>query len=119
MSSPVPTSTSTRPKDLEGSLSVLGSSGSVEIGGFAVNQIRDWHFDDARPDDEDVMARYSVNPPDVYGYGHQMYLEHVASCIQNGQKQLVGGREGRRSLELIRAIYEAAESGGKVKVHKH
>ena len=34
----------TRPKDLEGSLSVLGEGGTVEIGGFAVNEIRHWNF---------------------------------------------------------------------------
>jgi UDP-N-acetyl-2-amino-2-deoxyglucuronate dehydrogenase len=34
----------TRPKDLEGSLSILGSTGSVVIGGFAVNRIESWNF---------------------------------------------------------------------------
>ena len=32
------------PKDLEGSISVLGEQGTVEIGGFAVNEMRTWHF---------------------------------------------------------------------------
>ena len=36
--------TAARPTDLEGSLSILGEKGTVEIAGFAVNQIRHWRF---------------------------------------------------------------------------
>ena len=114
----VETTTSTRPRDLEGSLSVMGSAGSVEIGGFAVNRIRRWHFDPALPEDQAVTALYSENPPDVYGYGHAMYLRHVFNSLQNGEPQLVGPQEGRRCLEFIKAIYEAARMGARVKVHK-
>ncbi len=38
--------TAARPTDLEGSLSILGEKGTVEIAGFAVNQIRHWRFVD-------------------------------------------------------------------------
>ena len=114
----VETTTSTRPRDLEGSLSVMGSTGSVEIGGFAVNRIRRWHFDPTKPEDDAVTALYSENPPDVYGYGHAMYLRHVFNCLQNGEPRLVGPQEGRRCLEFIKAIYQAANTGARVKVHK-
>ena len=69
--------TATRPKDLEGSISVLGEGGTVEIGGFAVNKMKTWSFVEPMPGDEDVMERYSVNPPNVYGFGHQAYYEYV------------------------------------------
>ena len=39
--------TAARPKDLEGSLSILGEKGTVEIAGFAVNKIRHWRFSEA------------------------------------------------------------------------
>ncbi|MHB8893770.1 MAG: Gfo/Idh/MocA family protein [Candidatus Geothermincolia bacterium] len=106
--------TATRPKDLEGSISILGERGTVEIGGFAVNKMLTWSFADTVPDDEDVMSRYSVNPPNVYGFGHQAYYEHVVDCIVNDRQALVDGLEGRRSLELISAIYESIESGQEV-----
>lgn len=108
--------TATRPQDLEGSLSVLGETGSVEIGGFAVNQMKIWNFDDPLPEDHEVLAKYSVNPPNVYGYGHQAYYEHVIHSIQNNTQQLVDGLEGRRSLELINAIYESIETGREVRL---
>ena len=106
--------TAVRPKDLEGSVSVLGEGGSVEIGGFAVNQMKIWQFTQPTAGDEDVIAKYSVNPPNVYGFGHQAYYEHVVDCILNRKTQLVDGLQGRKSLELISAIYESVETGQEV-----
>lgn len=102
--------TATRPKDLEGSLSILGEGGSVEIGGFAVNEMKVWNFSEPVPEDATVMERYSVNPPNVYGFGHQAYYEHVVDCIRRDTQHLVDGLEGRKSLELINAIYESVET---------
>lgn len=99
-----------RPKDLEGSISILGERGSVVIGGFAVNQLQTWQFVDAQEEDDSVIQSYSVNPPNVYGFGHQAYYEHVVDVVANGGPQLVDGIQGRRSLELISAIYESIET---------
>jgi UDP-N-acetyl-2-amino-2-deoxyglucuronate dehydrogenase len=106
--------TAARPKDLEGSISVLGEGGTVEIGGFAVNKMKVWNFVEPMPGDEDVMEKYSVNPPNVYGFGHQAYYEHVVDCIKNNSRHLVDGLQGRKSLELINAIYESIETGKEV-----
>jgi predicted dehydrogenase len=103
-----------RPKDLEGSLSILGEGGAVVIGGFAVNRLETWQFADEMPEDAQVVQNYSVNPPNVYGFGHQAYYEHVVDVITNGGPQLVDGIQGRRSLELISAIYESIETGREV-----
>jgi predicted dehydrogenase len=106
--------TAVRPKDLEGSISILGEKGTVEIGGFAVNEMKHWNFVESQEGDADVIERYSVNPPSVYGYGHAAYYDHVIDAISNGKKHLVDGLEGRRSLELINAIYESVETGREV-----
>jgi UDP-N-acetyl-2-amino-2-deoxyglucuronate dehydrogenase len=108
--------TAARPADLEGSISLLGELGSVEIGGFAVNEIRLWKFVQPDADDAKVMSDYSVNPPNVYGFGHQAYYEHVIDCIRHDKQQLVDGLEGRKSLELISAIYESIETGKEVQL---
>jgi predicted dehydrogenase len=106
--------TATRPKDMEGSLSILGEGGAVEVAGFSVNRIRTWQFSEPLPSDAEVMERYSVNPPNVYGFGHQAYYEHVMDCLDNGCPALVDGLEGRRSLELITALYESIETNREV-----
>ena len=106
--------TAARPKDLEGSISILGEKGSVEIGGFAVNEMKVWNFTQKLPGDAEVMTKYSVNPPNVYGFGHQAYYEHVVESIERNSQHLVDGLGGRRSLELITAIYESIETGKEV-----
>jgi predicted dehydrogenase len=106
--------TATRPVDLEGSFSILGEKGTVEIAGFAVNQIRHWHFVDELPSDKDVIEKFSVNPPNVYGFGHQAYYQHVIDCLVHQRAALVDGLEGRKSLELISAFYESIETGQEV-----
>jgi predicted dehydrogenase len=106
--------TATRPSDLEGSLSILGEMGVVEIAGLAVNQIRHWRFVDELPSDKDVIEKFSVNPPNVYGFGHQAYYQHVVDCLVNQRAALVDGLEGRKSLELISALYASIETGQEV-----
>jgi len=104
----------TRPNDLEGSISILGEKGTVEIAGFAVNKIRVWQFVDKKPEDEEIIREYNQNPPDVYGFGHYEYLKNVIDSIMNNKHALVDGLEGRKSLELINAIYESVETGKEV-----
>ena len=108
--------TAARPRDLEGSISILGETGSVEIGGFAVNELKTWNFSEPLPEDEDVMERYSVNPPNVYGFGHQAYYDHVVRAIREDGPNLVDGLAGRKSLEVINAIYESVETGHAVDI---
>ncbi|MGD2102600.1 MAG: Gfo/Idh/MocA family oxidoreductase [Acidimicrobiia bacterium] len=109
--------TAARPTDLEGSLSILGERGTVEIGGFAVNEMKTWRFEEELPGDEEVLGIYRENPPDVYGFGHKTYLASVVDAIRNDAPALVDGLEGRKSLELISAIYESAERGTEVVLH--
>lgn len=106
--------TATRPKDLEGSMSILGEKGAVEIGGFAVNELKTWRFDPAEADDDRIFEENGKNPPHPCGYGHARYYEHVVDCIENNRQQLVDGLAGRRSLELIQAIYESIETGQEI-----
>lgn len=110
--------TATRPKDLEGSLSILGEKGTAVIGGFAVNKMETWNFaDNTEDENRSVLEEFKETPPNVYGFGHQRYLEHVIECITENKKALVDGLEGRKSIELINAIYESVESGKEVFLH--
>src|SRR5207249_6573384 len=96
---------------------ILGEGGTVEIGGFAVNELKVWTFAKPVESDKEVLQRYSMNPPNVYGFGRQAYLEHVVDCINNQKAALVDGLEARKSLELITAMYESIETGQEVFLH--
>jgi UDP-N-acetyl-2-amino-2-deoxyglucuronate dehydrogenase len=108
--------TAARPEDLEGSISILGENGTVEVGGFAMNEMRVWRFANPGPEDEGVLDRYRTNPPDVYGFGHHEFLSLVVDAIRRGAPPAVDGREGRKSLEVIAAIYESAARGADVRL---
>jgi predicted dehydrogenase len=94
----------------------LGEKGTVEIGGFAVNEMKVWNFIDQRAEDSEVLSQYHENPPNVYGFGHAAYIDHVVRTIHSGGRALVDGLEGRKSLELIVAIYESIASGRDVQI---
>jgi len=101
--------TATRPKDLEGSISILGEKGTVVIGGFYMNELETWEFEDDRSEDKDVFERFGRNP-EVFGYNLGEYLKQVIASVRNKNVPLVDGLEGRKSLELITALYESIET---------
>jgi UDP-N-acetyl-2-amino-2-deoxyglucuronate dehydrogenase len=105
----------TYPRNLEGSLTILGERGSVKIGGTAVNKVEHWQF--AEYDDDDKLVEsVNTNPPNVYGFGHLGYYANVVSVLRGEATADTDGRAGRKSLELILAIYESARTGEAVPI---
>jgi len=107
--------TATRPKDLEGSISILGEKGTVVIGGFFMNELVTWNFADSRAEDATILEQFGKNPKE-FAYNHGEYLRDVVCAIQTQKAALVDGLEGRRSLELITALYESIETNDDVQV---
>lgn len=105
----------TYPKNLEGSITILGEKGSVKIGGTAVNKVETWQFADYDDDDKLVDAA-STNPPNVYGFGHEGYYRNVLAVLRGESRPETDGRAGRKSLELILGIYESAKTGCEVPI---
>ena len=103
----------TYPKNLEGSITILGEKGTVRIGGMAVNEIQEWQFADARPEDADIKAA-SYATTSVYGFGHPLYYKNVADVMQGKAEPETDGRSGLKSLELLVAMYRSAKDGVKV-----
>jgi UDP-N-acetyl-2-amino-2-deoxyglucuronate dehydrogenase len=100
----------THPRNLEGSITILGEKGSVKIGGTAVNKVEHWQFADYDDDDKLIEAA-STTPPNVYGFGHEGYYRNVLASLLGEAAAGTDGREGRKSLELILGLYESAASG--------
>ena len=105
--------TATRPKNLEGSISILGENGAIVIGGFFMNELVTWEFEQHESGDDDVFERYGKNP-EGWGYNLGEYLKGVVDSILGNKAGLVDGLEGRKSLELISAIYESIETGNEI-----
>ncbi len=96
----------TYPKNLEGSITLLGDRGSVKIGGTAVNKVETWLFADYDDDDKLIDAA-ATNPPTVYGFGHEGYYRNVLAVLRGEAVPDTDGAEGRKSLEIIEAIYQS------------
>ncbi len=100
----------TFPRNLEGSITILGEKGSVKIGGTAVNKVEHWTFADY-DDDDKLVEQANTSPPSVYGFGHEGYYRNVEAVLRGDARPDTDGRAGRKSLELILGIYESAKTG--------
>jgi UDP-N-acetyl-2-amino-2-deoxyglucuronate dehydrogenase len=103
----------TWPKNLEGSITILGEKGSVRIGGVAVNEIQHWQFADSDPMDAQ-LDEASYQTTSVYGFGHPLYYEGVIRSLREAAPPEISGREGLKSLELLIAMYLSARDGKRV-----
>ena len=103
----------TYPKNLEGSITILGEKGTVRLGGVAVNKIEHWDFQDSDPDDE-LVESASYDTTSVYGFGHPLYYDNVISALRGEAEPDTDGREGLHSLELLIATYLSARDGRRV-----
>jgi UDP-N-acetyl-2-amino-2-deoxyglucuronate dehydrogenase len=101
------------PKNLEGSVTILGEHGTARIGGVAVNEIQQWEFEDRRDYDEHVKDA-SYQTTSVYGLGHPLYYENVVQSMQGNVAAETDGRAGLKSLEILVAIYRSARDGSPV-----
>jgi UDP-N-acetyl-2-amino-2-deoxyglucuronate dehydrogenase len=110
----VEATTATRPTDLEGSISILGENGSVEISGYALNEVRTWSFVNPEPQDAEMQDYQGSKAAATNTIGHHEYLKHFIQCIRSNSVELVDGREGRKSLSLITAIYKSSFTGKEV-----
>lgn len=103
----------TYPKNMEGSITILGEKGTVRIGGVAVNEIQTWQFSDTRPEDAEV-ATSSYQTTSVYGLGHPLYYRNVIETLRGKAEPETDGREGLITLELLIAMYLSSRDGKRV-----
>jgi len=103
-------------------ISIHGDKGSVVI---EQEDILKWEFVDKVPKDEEIKARFaqkvgasggSSNPAAISHQGHARQLDDFVKAIQGGTRPLVDGREGRRAVELIQAIYASNDTGKIVRI---
>lgn len=103
------------PRNLEGSVTLLGTRGTARVGGMALNRIEHWDFDRYEDEDRGVLEA-GYTPPTVYGHGHRGYYENVLAVLRGEAEPQTDGRSGRKSLELILAMYRAAEERRRVRL---
>ena len=103
----------TYPKNLEGSITILGEKGTVKVGGLAVNEIQHWEFSEPLPEDADI-AKANYQTTSVYGFGHPLYYDNVIKTLRGEAQAETDGREGLKSLEMLIALYMSARDGRRI-----
>ncbi len=96
------------PRDLEETLSLFGSRGSVKLGGRAVNRVDEWLFADGLDCADEIKELHSETHQSIYGRGHGLLYADVIDAIANDRSPYVTAEDGRRALELVLAIYKAS-----------
>ena len=97
----------TWPKNLEGSITIIGEKGTARIGGVAVNEMHIWDFAEKK-DYDDALDAASYETTSVYGYGHPLYYKNVIDTLRGETEPETDGREGLKSLEVLIAAYISA-----------
>lgn len=117
---------------IEGSTAVYpGFLKRIEISGVSGSAIleeenlKTWSFAEERGGDAAIHERFAAKTasgggaadPAAIGYhGHRKQFEEVIAAIKAGKKPLVDGREARKAVEIILAIYRSAETGREVEL---
>ncbi|MBO8166299.1 MAG: Gfo/Idh/MocA family oxidoreductase [Kosmotoga sp.] len=99
------------PRNLEETLSVFGESGTVIIGGLAVNKIQTWRF----PGEDSHPFMNLPDPETVYGNGHITLFADFANSIVHDKKPYITGEDGKKAVEIILGIYKSVKEKRPVK----
>jgi len=101
-------------------IEISGDAGTIMM---EEDNIVTWKFAEERPEDDDIRRRFSA--PDTTGGGasdpsaikfdkHTANFEAFVAALDKGEKPELDGREGRKAVEIILAVYESARKGAKV-----
>jgi len=99
---------------------IHGTTGSVIV---EQDDVLLWNFADARPEDDEIRERFArksantggaADPSAISFVPHQRQFEDFIAAIESGRPPIIDGREARKSVEIILAIYQSAWTGRRV-----
>ena len=100
-------STAVWDKNLESSITIIGSKGSVKVGGQYMNEVEYCHIDNYEMPDLPAS-----NPPNDYGNykgsaaNHHYIIENVVDTLKGRTKATTNALEGLKVVEIIERIYQ-------------
>ena len=103
-------------------IEIHGSAGSAVM---EEEDIIKWDFAEEAAVDAEIKAAMegtvsggggAADPSAIGHHGHTHQFQDVVNAINEGRKPAIDGLEGRRSVEIILAIYKSAETGEGIKL---
>ena len=101
----------TYPHNLECSITILGSKGSIQIGGNALDQIEIWEVENyPKPAIQDNIPQKAYELGLFKGASprHLFIYQNVIDHFHNSKEITADGREAKKSIEIIQAIYQSS-----------
>lgn len=108
-----------------GSLKRIEISGSEGSAVLEEEDLKSWDFAKPTKQDKALLERMqgrtqtgggAADPAAIGHHAHRELFKDVLDAIKKGRSPAVDGAEGRRSVEIILAIYKAAETGRAVEL---
>ena len=93
---------------------ITGTNGTVVL---RDDMITTWQFRNELPEDEQIRQRFAktngksgvADPADISHQGHTDNFRGFIDCLESGERFELESDEGRKSVQLIRAIYQSAK----------
>ena len=80
-----------------------------------MNKILEWEFAQLDPEDDSLARATDYEPPTVYGFGHAELYRRIGALLRRGEGDVPDGREGRKSVAILEALYQSNRSGEAVR----
>jgi UDP-N-acetyl-2-amino-2-deoxyglucuronate dehydrogenase len=103
-------------------IAIHGNAGSAVI---EQEDVLRWDFHPATAQDVEVKSRFAAkvgasggaaDPKSISHEGHRRQLADFVDAIHQNRPPAVDGREGRKAVEVITAIYESQRTGQAIKI---
>ncbi|MCH2177150.1 MAG: Gfo/Idh/MocA family oxidoreductase, partial [Lentisphaeria bacterium] len=98
-------------KNLESSITIIGSKGSVKVGGQYMNEVEYCHIDGY-----EMPTLAESNPPNDYGQykgsaaNHQYVIENVVDTLKGRTTATTNALEGLKVVDIIERIYNVRDT---------
>lgn len=101
-------------------LEIVGTTGSAVL---EENSVLKWQMQNEISFDEEFRNKFSAanissggvsNPAAISHYGHKMQMLDFINAIEKNTEPLINAIEGKKSVEIVRAIYQSAQIGEKI-----
>ena len=103
----------TYPKNIEGSITIIGDKGSAKVGGIAVNEFEYSFFEN---DGDEDLKEYSYKTDSVYGFGHGIYYQNMLDNLIHNKSAICDGESGLSSIVIINAAYKSSKEQKFIKI---
>ncbi|WP_293891063.1 MULTISPECIES: Gfo/Idh/MocA family protein [unclassified Sphaerochaeta] len=103
-------------------IEICGTKGSAIL---EEEDLIHWSFAEEKEGDEAIRARIGAgpstgggasNPTSIGIHGHVAQFKDFIEAIENNREPLVSGQEARKSVEIIQAMYQSAQTGHSIRL---